>query len=259
MTDDDIRLNLHPMQFKDQEVEVIIDTHGEPWWPAARVCELLGLGNIARTLARLDADEKKQIRLDASRPGPRAVWCINQYGIHHLLMTSRKPEARAFRRWVTHEVLPALHQFGRYEIPPDRFLANTERPTQVQNARAVGAIQSAFGGRGGCIRWYRRSLKQITGDFPKVWRERGREEQLPYQVCRRGREVVRHLQPAGACATSLADELVVRGVEESEAIDIGLQSTALFQRIIDAGVTPAELHSSPLDGLGEELRRGGTP
>ena len=257
MTHEGVRLNLRPMQFKDHEVQVIIDTQGEPWWPAASVCELLGLGNVARTVARLDADEKKQIRLDVSRPGRQAVWRINQYGINRLLMTSRKPEAKAFTRWITHEVLPALRKTGRYQVTPDRFIANTERPTQVQNARDVGALLSIFGGRGYCIAWYRKSLNEITGLYPKEWRVIGRAEHFPSKIYRRGREVVRKMQPAGACAASLADELVVRGVEEGEALAIGQQSTALFQRTIEAGVRPAELDSSPLDGLGEDLRRGG--
>ncbi len=250
-------MQVQTMRFQDHDVQWIRDTRGELWWPAASVCEALGLGNVGQALTRLDADEKKIINLDVLRPGPKGVWSVNESGLYHLILTSRKPEAKAFRRWLTHEVLPELRKTGRYQLTPDRFIANTERPTQLQNARDVGAVLSSFGGRGYCIAWYRKSAHEITGHFPKEWRLIGRTEGLPYKVSRRGREVVRTLQPAGACATSLADELVVRGVAETEAIAIGLQSTPLFQRIIDAGVTPAELHSSPLDGLGEHLRQGG--
>lgn len=251
-------INITSMRFQDHDVQMIRDPQGQCWWPAHILCDVLGIANVTAALSRLDQDEKRLITIDTVFRGPQKIWCINESGLYHLTLTSRKPQAKAFKRWVTHEVLPQLRRTGQYKITAERFLANTERPTQVQNSRDVGAVQSAFGGRGGCIRWYRNSLHQITGAYPKEWRERGRLAALPYHVRRRGREVTRRLAPAGACATSLADELVVRGVEESEAIAIGCDSTMLFQRILDAGVTPAELHSSPLDGLADDLRRGGT-
>jgi hypothetical protein len=204
--------------------------------------------------ARLDDDEKRTIIIDT--PSSRQkIWCINEPGLYHLILTSRKPSAKAFKRWLTHEVLPELRQTGRYAIARERFLANTLRPTQVQHSREVGALQSAFGGKGFRIRWFRGSLKAITGHFPNEWRAIGREQHLPWPKRRRGREVVRSLQPEGACATSLADELVVNGVQEAEAIAIGQQSKPLFQRILATGVRPAELYSSPLDGVEEDSMR----
>lgn len=242
-------LNIMTMQFQQHDVQVIIDTHGNHWWPASIPCELLGLGNVTAALSRLDADEKKLISI---KVGHKPVWCVNEPGLYHLILGSRKAEARTFKRWVMHDVLPTLRKTGTYRLTPDRFLPNTTRPTQVQNAKDVGAVQSAFGGRSDCKRWFYLSLKEITGQSPKQWVAEGKRHGLRGEARRRGREVVRLLQPAGACAASLADELVVRGVEEGEAIAIGKQSTDLFQRILNAGVKPAELNSSPLDGIAEE-------
>ena len=245
-------LNVMTMQFQQHEVQVIIDTHGNRWWPASIPCELLGIENVAQAVGRLDDDEKRIISID-TLGGRQKTWCINEAGLYHLSLTSRKPEAKAFRRWLTHEVIPEIRRTGGYRgVPPDRFIPNTQRPTQVQNAKDVGALQSHFGGRSDCKRWFHLSLKEITGQSPKEWIAEGKRHQLRGEARRRGREVVRLLHPAGACAASLADELVVRGIEESEAIAIGQQSTELFQRMLNAGVVPAELHSSPLDGIVED-------
>jgi prophage antirepressor-like protein len=245
-------LNFMTMHFQNHDVQVIIDTHGNPWWPASIPCELLGILGVAQAVGRLDDDEKKLISID-TLGGRQKTWCINEYGLYRLILTSRKPEAKAFTRWLTHEVIPEIRKRGGYRLPPDRFVPNTQRPTQVQNAKDVGHVQSAFGGRSDAIRWFETSLKEITGQSPKEWIAQGKTQHLRGEARRRGREVVRLLHPAGACAASLADELVVRGIEESEAIAIGHQSTALFQRMLNAGVTPAELHSSPLDGLAEDV------
>jgi hypothetical protein len=63
---------------------------------------------------------------------------------------------------------------------------------------------------------------------------------------------VRELYKEGACAISLADELVVKNVNETQAIAIGQESIRVFQPILEAGVFPAELHASPLNGIGDE-------
>ena len=75
---------------------------------------------------------------------------------------------------------------------------------------------------------------------------------LHSEARRRGRAAVRKLYEKGACAMSLADELVLNKVNETEAIAIGQDRPPLFKRILAAGVKPAELHASPLDGITEE-------
>jgi prophage antirepressor-like protein len=246
-------VDLIPMQFQDHEIGMFLDDDGNPWWPAHGPFEILGLGthNITQIVARLEDDEKRLWVVNTPR-GPREMWCINEPGLYELTWTSRKPEAKRFRRWVKREVLPQIRRTGGYMPTGQRFFANTERPTQVQHAKDVGAFLTRFGGRGDCIRWYRQSLKGISGATPKQWRDIGKAEGLAGWKCRRGREVVRELKPAAACAASLADDLVIHNVDEAEAIAIGLDSVAIFQRILNAKHTPAELHSSPLDGLTEE-------
>jgi prophage antirepressor-like protein len=245
-------MNLIPMQFNEYEVNVFFDEDNNPWWPAQGPCAVLEIrtSNISQVMARLPEHQKRLFTLKTNR-GLREMWCINEGGLYTLMLTSRKPQAEAFRCWITDEVLPQIRKTGRYQLTDERFLRNMQRSTQVEHAKNVGAQLSALGGRGACIHWYRSSLKGITGAEPKQWRETGKQYNLPGKVCQRGREVVRVLQPAGACGASLADDLVVSGMEKAEAIAIGRDSKALFQRILDAGVMPAELHSSPLDGIEE--------
>jgi anti-repressor protein len=89
----------------------------EPWFVAADVCGILGLGNPRSSVALLDEDEKGVHTMDTPG-GEQSVAVINEPGLYSLILRSRKPEAKAFKRWVTHEVLPAIRKTGRYEVAP---------------------------------------------------------------------------------------------------------------------------------------------
>ena len=86
---------------------------GEPWFVAKDVCEALGISNNRDALARLDEDEKG-VALTDTPGGKQRVQTVNEPGLYTLALSSRKPEAHAFKRWVTHEVLPALRRDGAY-------------------------------------------------------------------------------------------------------------------------------------------------
>ena len=87
---------------------VMID--GEPWFVAADVCNALDIGNPSQALSRLDEDEKiiTLISNEGNQRGNPNVAVVNEPGLYTLILGSRKPEAKAFKRWITHEVLPAL-------------------------------------------------------------------------------------------------------------------------------------------------------
>lgn len=88
----------------------------EPWFVAADVCAALDIAETHRALARLDADEKGRHTM-TTPGGSQEVSIINESGLYALILTSRKPEAKKFKKWVTSEVLPALRRTGRYEMP----------------------------------------------------------------------------------------------------------------------------------------------
>lgn len=95
----------------------IVMRDDEPWFVAADVCAALDLSNTTRALERLDADEQALSSIQGFSRGNDAVNLINESGLYSLIMGSRKPEAKKFRKWVTAEVLPAIRKTGRYEAP----------------------------------------------------------------------------------------------------------------------------------------------
>lgn len=90
-----------------------IEQNGEPWFVAADVCRALDIGNVTQALSRLDPDEITLI----SNEGSREINLVNEPGLYSLVLGSRKPEAKAFKRWITHEVLPSIRKTGVYVLP----------------------------------------------------------------------------------------------------------------------------------------------
>lgn len=91
-----------------------VEQDGEPWFVAADVCRALEHTNVNMALDRLNEDEKSKFGLGL--PGGD-TWCVNEPGLYSLVLGSRKPEAKAFKRWITHEVLPSIRKTGVYVLP----------------------------------------------------------------------------------------------------------------------------------------------
>ena len=89
----------------------------EPWFVAADVCRALEIGNSRMATERLDDDEKGVSLIDTPG-GQQELTIINEPGLYSLVLGSRKPEAKAFKRWITHEVIPALRKTGTYSLKP---------------------------------------------------------------------------------------------------------------------------------------------
>ncbi|MDB5054611.1 MAG: prophage antirepressor [Bacilli bacterium] len=89
----------------------------QPWLVAKDLCDILEVGNTSQALSRLDDDEKSTLILNDGTDGNPNKAIVNEYGMYSLILGSRKPEAKAFKRWVTHEVLPAIRKTGSYTAP----------------------------------------------------------------------------------------------------------------------------------------------
>ena len=85
----------------------IVEKGGEPWFVAKDVCDILALGNPRSSIALLDEDERGVHSMDTPS-GKQEMGIISEAGLYSLILRSRKPEAKAFKRWVTHEVLPSI-------------------------------------------------------------------------------------------------------------------------------------------------------
>ena len=111
-----------PFDFEEQAVRVVMQDDA-PWFVAADVCRVLEHSNPTVALSRLDDEErqvidpKQWLGSSVAGGGAQMMSVINESGLYALILTSRKPAAKRFRKWVTAEVLPALRTRGRYELP----------------------------------------------------------------------------------------------------------------------------------------------
>ena len=94
----------------------VIEQNGEPWFVAADVCRVLEHSNSRMALERLDDDEKGVSSI-YTPGGMQEMTIVNEPGLYVLVLGSRKPEAKAFKRWLTHEVIPAIRKHGAYVTP----------------------------------------------------------------------------------------------------------------------------------------------
>lgn len=91
-----------------------LNIDNEPWFVAADVCKALDLDNSRQAVARLDDDEKNTVILTDGIPGNPNKTIVNEPGLYTLVLGSRKPEAKAFKRWITHDVIPSIRKNGGY-------------------------------------------------------------------------------------------------------------------------------------------------
>jgi prophage antirepressor-like protein len=108
---------LNTLNFEGHPLNVVIRDR-EPWWPAKEVGNILGLkGHGGQITQSLDKDEINVISTDVYRKQGRAPLYVNESGLYALIMKSRKPEAKRFRKWVTFVVLPSIRRTGTYSVP----------------------------------------------------------------------------------------------------------------------------------------------
>ena len=86
----------------------------EPWFVAADVCRALEVKNARDAVARLDDDEKNTVVLTDGNRGNPNVTVVSEPGLYALVLSSRKPEAKEFKRWITHDVIPSIRKSGGY-------------------------------------------------------------------------------------------------------------------------------------------------
>lgn len=112
--------NLISFSFDQTPVRVIHQEDG-PWFVLADVCAVLDISNVGNASARLDDDEKGNIRNPdvTSVGGNPNITTINESGLYSLILTSRKENAKRFKKWVTSEVLPSIRKTGQYSVQQD--------------------------------------------------------------------------------------------------------------------------------------------
>lgn len=128
-----------PFQFGEMNLNVIQE-NSNPWFIAKDVSEILGYKSASDAIRGLDEDEKLLRTICVSGQN-RELNLINESGLYSLILRSKKPEAKDFKRWVTHEVLPSIRKHGAYLTPQktEDLLANPdliiELATSLKNER----------------------------------------------------------------------------------------------------------------------------
>ena len=94
----------------------MIESNGETWWVLKDICKLLSIENHKNITKRLEEDEVGTFELPhpQSKEKKLEMLCVNESGLYSVILRSDKPEAKAFRRWITHEILPEIHRTGGY-------------------------------------------------------------------------------------------------------------------------------------------------
>lgn len=119
----------------------IIPVDGELMFVAKDVCDCLEITKHRDAISRLDSDERGSVKLDTPG-GKQDIAAINEYGLYSLVLSSRKPEAKEFKRWITHDVIPAIRKTGSYSMVIPQTLPEALRAyaNEVESHNATKAI-----------------------------------------------------------------------------------------------------------------------
>lgn len=159
-------------------IRTTVDESGEPWFVAKDVCDALGIrSDTVRKI--VDADDVSEANPNTiGVAGGRNPLIVSEAGFYSLVMKSRKPEAKAFQRWVTHEVLPSIRKQGGYmavreDETPDQVMARAlfiakdaleRKDKELAELRPKALFADAVGSSDGTC---------LVGEFAKMLRQNG--------------------------------------------------------------------------------------
>ncbi|WP_219723965.1 phage antirepressor [Akkermansia muciniphila] len=158
---------------------------GEPWFVAKDVCDALEIGNSRQAVSYLDDDEKG-VTTNDTLGGTQQVSIINESGLYSLILRSRKPEAKKFKKWVTAEVLPSIRKHGAYATKakleemlsdPDAMILTLQALKAEREKRkaleAKAAEDAPYAHFGRCVEVSEGCI--LIGEFAKILAQNGME------------------------------------------------------------------------------------
>lgn len=148
---------MQTFNYDNNQVRTVMQD-GEPWFVLKDVCKVLNLSTPKRVAERLDNDEVSLTHLIDAIGRSQKTTIINESGLYGVILRSDKPQAKPFRRWVTHEVLPAIRKTGSYTDTENKF--SKFCPVSFERAKATMLVQQRN-------RLAGRSLREM----PLTWRE----------------------------------------------------------------------------------------
>lgn len=153
---------LYPFNYSGHDIRTV-KINGEPWFVATDICDVLDLASPRSSLALLDEDEKGVHSVDTPG-GPQGFSIVNEPGLYSLILRSRKPEAKRFKRWITHEVIPTIRKTGMYGQLEQRlsrrelaeYWVDAERQLEAAEAKVAELAEPAHS-------W--NQLAEASGDY----------------------------------------------------------------------------------------------
>ncbi len=139
----------------------VVMRDSEPWFVAADVCDALSIDNNRNATARLDDDERDVHTMDTPS-GTQQMTIINESGLYSLILGSRKPEAKKFKKWVTGEVLPSIRKTGAYIHAPALRPALTNAQ-QNEISKRVSILTAGWALGDGGSQWVYNHLRVVFG------------------------------------------------------------------------------------------------
>lgn len=131
---------------------------GEPLFVAADVCKALDVSNPSQAIARLDHDEKDALISNDTIGREQHYTAVTESGLYSLVLGSRKPEARDFKRWITHDVIPTIRKTGGYVNNASQFVDSYFPQLRPDQKQAIGMMLDES----------KRMGEKIAADAPKV-------------------------------------------------------------------------------------------
>ncbi len=157
-------------------VRVNTDEINQIWFAGIDVCNILGYADSYQKIKSLDPDEYKLDRIIDGQGKQKETLTVNEFGVYSLILTSTKPEAKAFKRWVTHEVLPAIRKAGIYTKEEAREYEHT-----VQNLSArLTDLKDQKQSLQGQLRSIRTEIEAVTAELMHVIRTDYRQLKLKF-------------------------------------------------------------------------------
>ena len=137
----------------------VVMRDSEPWFVAADVCDALSIDNNRNATARLDDDERDVHTMDTPS-GTQQMTIINESGLYSLILGSRKPEAKKFKKWVTAEVLPSIRKTGQYSSPSPK---GASRPRYAKSNDGLDKLRTA-----NAIKLAEETAARLCARFPSL-------------------------------------------------------------------------------------------
>jgi len=108
-------------EYQNLPVRIVTDSEDQTWFAGVDICNILEYAMPSNVIKdNLDEDERKLTNLTDGSGQSRKTWIVNEPGLYSLILSSTKPEAKAFKRWITHEVLPSIRKAGKYTTEQEK-------------------------------------------------------------------------------------------------------------------------------------------